>query len=86
MINKKKQVSAIVSMKYTPTTRLRLTLQARLAENLMQSVVRPRSQAVSRVLVQELQEVEIPTGHLVGRGPEEDQEAERAGPDIRALC
>ena len=48
-------------------------------------VARPRSQAVSRAFVQELQEVEIPTGHLVGRGPEEDQEAERAGPDIRAL-
>jgi len=39
----------------------------------------------SREFVQELQEVEIPTGHPVGRGPEEDQEAERAGSDIRAL-
>ena len=47
---------------------------------------RPRSQAVSRAFVQELQEVEIPTGHPVGRGPQEDQKAKRAGPDIRALC
>jgi len=35
--------------------------------------------------VQELQEVEILTGYPVGRGLGEDQEAERAGPDIRAL-
>ena len=30
--------------------------------------MRPRSKAVSRAFVQELQEVEIPTGHPVGRG------------------
>jgi len=41
----------------------------------------------SREHLQELQEVEIPNiGHPVGRGPAEDQEADRAGPNIRALC
>jgi len=35
---------------------------------------------------EQLQGVEVPTGHPVGRSPVEDQEAERVGPDIQAHC